>query len=215
MSIGSNHMFSPLTKTSKAIDGQRLVRLIAKGKEKHENLSESLCVSVPVTGLEEVMSHIDVLAPYVVGMVHDTQDKLIREYRITHGHESINEAEFDIAHVVHWLTDNATGERLTAAALKEWFAADYGEVCREWLASLKSSEGLSADALNHKYNVFESMIVAYADVRHKPAKPQLNAVLNFAGAVEVDGRLSHIASKAQRMLGELIRAETEAETMFD
>ena len=75
MSIGTNHLFSPLTKTSKAIEGQRLVRLIAKGKEKHENLAESLCVSVPVTELEEVMSHIDVLAPYVVGMVHDTQDK--------------------------------------------------------------------------------------------------------------------------------------------
>ena len=215
MSIGSNHMFSQLTKASKALDGQRLVRLIAKGKEKHENLAESLCVSVPVIELEEVMRHIDVLAPYVVGMVHDTQDKLIREYRITHGHDSINEAEFDMAHVVQWLADNATGERLTAAALKDWFAADYGEVCRDWLASLKSSEGLGADALNHKYNVFESMIVAYADVRHKPSKPQLTAVLTFASVVEVDGRLGQLASKAQRMLDELVKAEAEAETLFD
>ena len=59
------------------------------------------------------------------------------------------------------------------------------------------------------------MIVAYADVRHKPAKPQLNAVLNFASAVEVDGRLGQIAAKAQRMLDDLVKAEAEAETMFD
>ena len=97
MSIGTNHMFSPLTKTSRAIDGQRLVRLIAKGENKPEHLQESLCVSVPVVTAEQVAESIESLIPAVVGFVMDTQDKIIREYRIESGHASINEEQFNIA----------------------------------------------------------------------------------------------------------------------
>jgi len=199
MSVGSNHVFHALTKDSKALTGdQRLVRLIAKGKNKSENLQQSLCVSIPAVTSEQVVEYIDALLPYVVGMVADTQDKIIREYRIESGAESINEALFDIPHCVEYLAANATGERLTGEMLREWFTEDYRGATIEWLKSKPALAGVTDDVLEHKFNAVRSVIVEYANPHWKPTRPLINMILDLGASVECDGRMAQILAKTEQ-----------------
>lgn len=211
MSIGSNHVFNPLTKDSKALAAdQRLVRLIAKGKNKSANLSESLCVSVPQVTIEQVTEYIDTLMPYVVGMVTDTQDKIIREYRIESGANDINEALFDVPHCVAWLAENATGERLTGEMLREWFSEDYKDACIDWLKSKPALSGLTEEQMGHKFNAVLGTIVEFANPHFKPSLPVLNMILDLAGSVECDGRMLGIVAKANQHKA---RIESEANSL--
>src|SRR5574337_11816 len=179
MSIGTSHVFNPLTKDSKALDGQRLVRLIAKGKNKSENLDKSLCVSVPQVTIEQVTEYIDALMPYVVGMVADTQDKIIREYRIESGAAEIHEALFDVPHCVAWLAENATGERLTGDMLREWFSEDYKDACIDWLKSKPALSGLTDEQMGHKFNAVLGTIVEFANPRSEEHTSELQSPLNL------------------------------------
>lgn len=210
MSIGSSHVFTKLTKDSKPIDGQRLVRLIAKGKNKSTNLSSSLCVSVPQVTIEQVTEYIDALMPYVVGMVSDTQDKIIREYRIESGASDIHESLFDVPHCVAWLADNATGERLTGDMLREWFTEDYKDACMDWLKSKPALSGLTDEQMEHKFNAVLGTIVEFANPHFKPAMPVLNMILDLAGSVECDGRMLGIVAKTNQHKA---RIESEANSL--
>lgn len=210
MSIGTAHVFNSLTKDSKALAAdQRLVRLIAKGKNKSENLRESLCVSVPQVTIEQVTEYIDVLMPYVVGMVSDTQDKIIREYRVESGAADIHESLFDVSHCVAWLAENATGERLTGEMLKDWFDEDYQEAVREWLRSKPALNGATDDKIGHVYTVVRDLIVQYANPHFKPNLKQCDMILDLGQSVENDGRMIGIVAKTQGFKDKLL-AEADA-----
>jgi len=201
MSIGTSHVFSVLTKKSTALTSdQRLVRLIAKGKDKPEHLQESLCVSVPITTADDVVSRIDDLLPFVMGFVHDVQDKIIREVRINSGAPSIHEDQFNMSAVLAWLADNATGERLTKEAIREWALEEYSDAGISWLATLPKCQGLGQDELARRWNGMVGILEQFADPRATPAIPQLRAVINFAESVECDTRLTTIANRAAKML---------------
>ena len=210
MSIGQNHVFNKLDKDSKALaSDQRLVRLIAKGKNKNANLPHSLCVSIPALTAEHVVEYIDALMPYVVGMVADTQDKIIREYRIETGKESINEQLFSVPQCIEWLANNATGERLTGDMLKEWFTEDYREATIDWLKSKPALSGATAEVLEHKFNAVRDVIVEYANPHWKPPRPVINMILDLGASVECDGRMAQICAKTEAHQKRM-EAESEA-----
>lgn len=199
MSIGTSHVFTPLKKDSKALAAdQRLVRLIAKGKNKSENLNESLCVSVPQVTIEQVTEYIDVLMPYVVGMVADTQDKIIREYRIESGAADINEALFDVTHCVAWLSENATGERLTGEMLRDWLDEDYKDAIIDWAKQLPAMVNAPESKVLSVYNIVRDTITQYANPHFKPNMRQCDMILSLCGAVDNDGRMLGIAAKTQK-----------------
>ena len=210
MSIGQNHVFNKLDKDSKALaSDQRLVRLIAKGKNKSANLPHSLCVSIPALTAEHVVEYIDALMPYVVGMVADTQDKIIREYRIETGAADINEELFDIPHCIEYLAANATGERLTGDMLREWFTEDYKDATIEWLKSKPALSGATAETLEHKFNAVCGVIAEYANPHWKPTKPLINMILDLGASVECDGRMAQIIAKTEAHQKRM-EAESEA-----
>ena len=210
MSIGTSHVFNSLTKDSKALTAdQRLVRLIAKGKNKSANLKESLCVSVPQVTIEQVTEYIDVLMPYVVGMVSDTQDKIIREYRIESGANDINEALFDVTHCVAWLAENATGERLTGEMLKEWLDEDYQDAVIVWAKNLPAMVNAPESKVLSVYNIVRDTITQYANPHFKPNMRQCDMILSLCGSVDNDGRMLGIAAKTQKFK-DLLLSEADA-----
>lgn len=214
MSIGTSHVFNKLTKTSKALDGQRLVRLIAKGKNKSENLAESLCVSIPITGTDEVVERINDLMPYVVGLVQDTQDKIIREYRIESGASDIHEELFNIDQVVAWLAANATGERLTAEAIKEWIMEDYMEPVHEWLRQLPKLAG-AADAVIHaRFDGIRELFSKFADPRASFTMPQLQLIRQIGEDIEQDSRMAGIQARVTKLIEEAEKANAELEDIL-
>ena len=201
MSFGTAHTFKALDKNSAAMDGQRLVRLIAKGKIKSPNLSESLCVSVPVMTAEVVAEHIDSLLPYVVGMVQATQDKLIRGYRVETGKGEIADGDFDIKAVLGYLAENGEGETLTAEFIREWFVEDYYGVVCEWVKGRPGCSGLPSHEIDKKFAAITDVMTQFATgSKARIAKPVLNMVLTIANDVECDPRMTQIALTAQKKL---------------
>lgn len=200
MSIGTSHIFNALTKDSKALPEQRLVRLIAKGKNKSANLSESMCVSVPVLTQEHVIDKIDQLMPYVVGWLQDVQDKVIREYRVTSGASEVHESIFDVDHCVEYLANSGNG-KFTKEYMQEWFMEDYGDVAREWIIARFGTLGktnVSDNVITSKVNVLRDVIAGWsAGGRYKPSLPQCKMMAAFAGDVECDGIMSSVKSMSE------------------
>lgn len=207
MSVISNrHQFSQLTKLSKPLDGQRLVRLIAKGENKSPNLSESMCVSIPRVTQDQVADVIDRLLPHVVGLVQDAQDKIIREHRIQTGHDGVGDDAIGMEQVIEWLDANAAGDRVSAEYLAEWFKEEYWDAAVQYVASaleidLSQASGEIPLAVIQKCNVLRDMFTGWASPKYSPAIPKLKAMIRFAGAInEIDGRMSGIITKCNVML---------------
>ncbi len=218
MSVVSNvHQFVALDTVKSAMAGQRLVRLIAKkdknDKYQHENLAGSLAVSVPIVSTDAVVDVIDKLIPYVVGMVQDAQDKIIREWRIEHGRNEIPESAFDIGAVIAWLDDNATGDRVTREYLQEWFMEDYASVAREFINSALGGNA-GEDVIKGKTNVLRDMFAGFASNKYSPNIPTCKAIVRFVefaqGSGVSDARLIGYGAKAAE-----IQKKKESELSVD
>lgn len=218
MSVVSNiHTISPLTKDSKPLSGQRLVRMIAKrtkdGSYESPNLQGSHCVSIPHINQDHIVDVIDKLLPHVVALCKDTQDKIIREWRITHGRNEIPESVFDVAAIVGYLDASATSDRFTTEYLQEWFMAEYGDIAARYIRA--AIDGAAQDIVDAKVNVLRDMFAGFASGRYSPNIPQCKAMDKFRHFVadmegDTSGKLDMFADKAQD-----IRAKKEAELSVD
>ena len=212
MSIGTSHVFSQLDKNSKPMEGQRLVRLIAKGENKAPNLQSSLCVSVPSVTGEQVAEHIDSLLPHIVNWVQEIQDKIIREYRVTSGNESIHEDLFDVAHVVEWLSDNGTF-KLTKEYMINWFNEDYSEVAHEWISQRFAQLGktdVTGEKVTQHVAILRDVIAGWCTGgKYKPSIPQCRMMIAFANDVENDGIMGMVAKNSQSRLDKLLEEQNE------
>lgn len=204
MSIISNtHQFAPLEKNSKPLDGQRLIRLIAK-KSKDDsyaspNLAGSLCVSVPRVAQEDIADHIAALIPHIVGLVADTQDKIVREWRIEHGRNEIPGEVFSVSECVKWLDANAAGDRVSSEYLSEWFASEYREIAVKWIRS--AIDGAADEVIEKKYNVLRDMFTGFSSGKYSPSIPVCKAIAKFnefmvASEVDIDSRMTSYCEKA-------------------
>lgn len=207
MSVISNvHSFVKLDKDAKPAMGQRLVRLIAKGAQKHANLSESLAVSVPRVTQDQVAEVIDRLLPHVVGLVQDTQDKIIRDWRIEYGREAIPESEFSVSECIAYLDATAAGDRVSAEYLQEWFADEYRITALSYISNAMSidwspASGEIPTVLEQKYAILRDMFAGWASPKYSPAIPKLKAMIKFGEVIgEVDSRMSAMLTKAKVML---------------
>lgn len=213
--ISNVHTFESLDKDSKPLSGQRLIRLIAKsdrdGKYKSENLTSSMCVSVPYVKEEDVVEVIDKLIPHVIALVQDTQDKLAREFRIQHGRNELPQAAIGMDAVITYLGESAAGDRVTKEYLQEWFISTYSGVAAEWITAV-SGGNISSDVVESKVSVLCDMFAGWASPKYSPNIPQLRAMIRFSQSVDMstDSRMLTISDRCHKML-----AKKESELSSD
>lgn len=216
--VSSRHSFAPLTKTSKPLSGQRLVRLIAKkdkdGGYASQNLTQSLFVSIPPVPVDSISEHISGLLPHIVALIESTQNEIIREKRIEFGQASIDESEFSISKCIEFLDSSATGSRLTTEYLQSWFVEMYSDAAAEFIAHMNkcSVEELSEEQLK-KTAVLRDMFSGFASARYSPDIPKCKAMIRFGeflGEGNSDSRMQGMIVRASR-----IKAEKEAEMTSD
>lgn len=211
--ISTNHSFVKLDKDAKPAMGQRLVRLIAKGT-KNANLTESLAVSIPRVSQDDVAEVIDRLLPHVVGLVQDTQDKIIRDWRIEFGREAIPESEFSIAECIAYLDATAAGDRVSTEYLQEWFMEEYRDVAIAYIADrmgLDITPDNVPEVAIQKCNILRDMFAGFSSPKYSPPIPKLKAMIAFTDACsDVDSRMAAMKTKCVVML-----AKKEAELADD
>lgn len=212
MSIGTSHVYNKLDKDSAPIGNQRLVRLIAKanrdGKYASPHLQDSLCVSVPRVTQEQVVEHIDALIPYVIGMVQDVQDKIIREHRITTGSGDIHENLFSIGECIAHMEAASAGDRVSKEYLTEWFSSNYAPMAREWINSVAGGN-LAESVIDAKCDVLMGMFTGFASPKYSPAIPHLRAMIRFAQSISDDAADTRMAGYVEKAIAMLDKKEKE------
>lgn len=213
MSVVSNiHTISPLTKDSKPLNGQRLVRMIAKktksGEYESPNLIGSHCVSVPYVNQDDVVNVIDKLLPHIIGMVQDAQDKIVREYRIATGRNEIQDSVISVDAVVAYLDASATSDRFTTEYLQEWFMSEYAEHAAEFIRAIAA--GVNDDVVDKKVNVLRDMFAGFASGRYSPAIPQCKAIIRFGEYTQQKGvQCARMAQFTEKSGDILVKKENE------
>lgn len=214
MSFGTAHTFSLLSKEPKALPEQRLVRLISKKKERSDNLQVSLAVSIPTVSVESVRKYADALMPHVARLVQDTQDKIIREYRIKTGADTISDGDISIQAVIEYLNADAAGDRVSAEYLQGWFMDGYADTARDWITA-KLGGNVASEVLDTKVNVLRDMFAGWSSPKNSPNIPSLKAMIEFIGEIpedSIDSRMEVIGERAIRML-EKKEAELSADAL--
>lgn len=207
MSHSNRHQFAKLDKDSKPLTDQRLVRLIAKKNNKDEypqNLSESLCVSIPRLTVDmNDNATLSALMPHINGLLQNAQDQLIRELRIESGHSEVGDDEINVGACIAWLDAESKGGRVTKEYLQAWFTESYSEYAAayisdklQWDSANLSDEQI--DVLTAKTNVLRDMYAGYASGKYSPSMPQCKAMEAFAifMADDADSRLQAYGKRA-------------------
>lgn len=221
MSIGQNHLVSKLEKNSKAMQDQRLIRVIAKknkeGNYESEFLNESKCISVPAIG-ELSASEITAAMPHIRAMLAGAQDEIARELIVTQGCTSINDAQISVAECIKYLDDSSKGNRITSEYMSKWFEETYAEAAMEFIVLLCKfkAEELTADQGNvvvQKVNVLSSMFAGFASPKYSPDIPKCKAMIKFAEFLREENHDERMKSLVQRV--QKVKAEKEAEMSAD
>lgn len=220
MSIGSTHLVSKLEKNSKAMQDQRLARVIAKknksGEYECENLQESKCISIPKIG-ELSAAQLQMLQPHIIGLVENAQDALIRECIIA-GASSINDAQISIEECIKYLDDSAKGNRITSEYMQQWFIGTYADFAVEFIGALGKFDikNLTADqsaVIEAKTNVIRDMFAGFASPKYSPDIPKCKAMIKFGEFITRDNwdeRMGNLMEKVQK-----IKSEKESEMSLD
>lgn len=222
MSHSNRHQFVKLEKNTKPFTGQRIARVIAKADKEgkySEHLTESLAVSIPVLAVSDLSEHLSSLMPHLLGLVHDTQDKIISELRKQDGRSEISDDDISVKSVIEYLDSSVGGSRVTSEYLQEWFketysvqAAEFIIVMCKWSETLETLTVEQQGVVEQKINVLSGMFAGFASGKFKPQIPQCKAMVKFAEFVadSADARLISFAERAAR-----IQKERELELSAD
>lgn len=235
MSVISNrHQIVLMDKKSKAMNGQRLVRIIAKAasaplgdnwvkKESgfyNPHLTASMCVSVPHIELSDVQAQITALLPHIGVMLESVQDSIIGELRKESGTDGINDAEISVAACIAYMESENKGNRVTSEYLAKWFEDTYSLAAAEFIATMC---GFSEDCNNWtpdqvvvietKSRAIRDMFAGFASGKYSPDIPKCKAMIRFCefiGAESLDVRMVTYRDKAVK-----IKSEKEKELSVD
>lgn len=235
MSVISNrHQIVPMDKKSKAMSGQRLVRIIAKAATaplsdnwvKKENgyysphLCASMCVSVPHIEQNEVSDNIVALLPHVAAMLEDCQDSMIAELRKESGAEGVNDEDISVARCIAYLESENRGNRVTSEYLQKWFEDTYSLQAAEFICAMcafgDDMERLTPDqvqVVEVKSRVLRDMFAGFSSGKYSPDIPKCKAILKFGEFItteSMDSRMIGYVEKARK-----IKNEKEKELLSD
>lgn len=128
--VSDRHQIVPfISGKTKPLSDQRLAvvsyKLTKEDKAKGltEKSKQSVCASIPVfTAAMVTPEAVEAFKPYLVQMIQDTQDKIVREFADV-GVSTVADADLSIASVLTYLDEESKGSRLTKESITEWFNA--------------------------------------------------------------------------------------------
>lgn len=149
---------------SAAFTGQRLLRVLYKPDRKTGKMKyPSVCVSVPK--IQEPLSAeiLQRLNPYIVGMLEETQDKIVKSlYESKEGKLSnISDEDIDMNAIIGFLENEYSGGRLTKEFLISWFNENVQDNLSVTIAEkmgLQNPDDKDWEKINKAVNGYREMI---------------------------------------------------------
>lgn len=160
--ISDRHSFVPFVSNgadkSKAMDSQRLLKVVFKGRN-GETARQSVCASVPAVDRTAVSAAIQQFLPYVMDLVVATQDAIGRQLVIA-GNDTITTEQISTSAVLEYLAAQAKGDRITGADISEWFTSALEPIL---LVAFADKLGISDSPTDEQVETLQRMCAVYRE----------------------------------------------------
>ena len=188
-------------KATKPFQGQRLAKVLYKTPKDGSVKPDNKAVSIPVIN-DLAASELERLKPFIVAMVQDTQDAIVKELVET-GATQVQDEQITVDCCIAWLATEAQGNRLTKEYIVEWFVDTLQDLLTVAIADKLGVGDTPSDADTVKV---EQMVSAYkgsfamlagGKTSFPPAKA--DKMLKVLELVEGDALAGKFVSKLQAM----------------
>jgi hypothetical protein len=165
-------------KTTKAFEGQRLCKVIAKADKDGNygpHLQQTMAVSIPVLGADELVDALNddalqgLLMPHLVEFLQGVQDSLIAE-KIKAGTKTITSEELGIGALVNYLDADSVGDKWTPERIASWFENVVAEGYLTMLMSKGVDDEIAAGMLANAIKAFSEALGSKAKIPEKKAE---------------------------------------------
>lgn len=147
--VSTRHAVTPFVSgESKPLSGQRLARVGYKKTKENPNPLQSVCASIPFVAVPSP-EQITRLMPHIGNMLEAAQDGIFRSmYESSHGAlRDITDDDISIDACISYLDAAAAGDRLSADAIKAWFAQNVADNLIVMIAEKLGYDELTEDNL--------------------------------------------------------------------
>lgn len=135
MSIISNIHTATIydAKKSRAFDGQRLVKIVAKADKSGnygQYLQQTMCISVPVISGKELSDFLEssnALDSHIIAFLEDVQKSLITDKIKSGAGHTITTEELSIQKLVEYLDSSSDSDKWDSARIAQWFTDNIAE----------------------------------------------------------------------------------------
>ena len=172
-------------KTSKALTGQRLVKIVAKADKDGnygEHLQQTMCMSIPLLDVQTVKGFIlesSALDAHIVEMLENVQKSLITD-KIKSGVKTVSDEELTIAALVNYLEASSDSDKWDSARIAQWFEDNIAENLAMKLLEVGNDDETMARKLVIAQKRFAECLSSKAKI--SPALcEEINKMLPFAG----------------------------------
>lgn len=146
------------------LTGQRLAKVGYKTTAKTPAKFASVAVSVPQISTDDVSSSVDELMPYIVSMLENVQDSVIRSlYENKDGKlTQVLDSDISVQACIAFLESEAAGDRLKKEHIESWF----DRVCKDNTFTLIAEKlGYTNDELTEEQiKTVEKHVKVYRDI---------------------------------------------------
>ena len=188
-------------KVTKPFHGQRLAKVLYKTPKDGSVKPDNKAVSIPVIN-DLAASELERLKPFIVAMVQDTQDAIVKEL-VESGSKQIQDSQITVDCCIAWLATEAQGNRLTKEYIVEWFVNTLQDLLT---VAIADKLGVGNDPTDADAQKVEQMVNAYkgsfamlagGKTSFSPAK--VDKMLKVLELVDDDALGMKFAAKLQEM----------------
>jgi hypothetical protein len=163
MSISNRHsVVQFVSGETKAMSGQRLLKIGYKGRGNKPAKFASVAASVPMIQPSEVSERLQRLLPYIGTMLENAQDAVARSlYESSQGQlKELADSDISLDACINFMEAEANGSRLTAERIKDWFVSELSDNLSVWVAEKLGFEELNeaqTDTVNKQVNAYAAV----------------------------------------------------------
>lgn len=191
MSISNRHTVNLFVAGKSApMSDQRLAKVGYKSTAKNPAKFPSICVSVPMFA-EFEPEQIDRLGPYIIQMLENAQDGVIRSlYESRDGNlTEVSDDDICLDACISYLEAESTGGRLTKEYLEQWFDASVRDNLFVCIAEKLGFDEITPDVevtVNKHVAGYKAMIASLSGGKTFYQEPQIKGLLRALEVSSVD-----------------------------
>ena len=143
-------------KTSKAFEGQRLVKTIAKADSKGNygpHLQQTMCTSIPILARSDIDWHLSSVQDICTEYLRTVQNSIVSD-RIKNGVKEVTTEQLGVQAIIDYVNSDATGDKWDAARIASWF----NENVAEYIGIALIEKGYDESQLDKSLKAYEKLI---------------------------------------------------------